>query len=127
MTRNITATELEASDRANYEALQNITFEDWEAKQVQDPEFRATVEKLEAGYQNERRPMNQTEQVTSITGADIDAAVQDERMVELERRIERLEQQVARIEAEAISNLSIFERGERIKKLEAALRNERRR
>ena len=35
--------------------------------------------------------MNQAKQATSVTDSDIDAAVQDERMVELERRIEQLE------------------------------------
>jgi len=34
--------------------MDNIRFEDWEAEQMQDPEFRAAVEKLEPVYQVER-------------------------------------------------------------------------
>lgn len=31
--------------------MSNVRFEDWEAEQLQDPEFRRVVEELEPGYQ----------------------------------------------------------------------------
>ena len=33
----------------------NIRFEDWEAEQMRDPEFRAAAEELEPAYQKARR------------------------------------------------------------------------
>ena len=32
----------------------NINFDDWEAEQMRDPEFRAAAEELEPAYQSER-------------------------------------------------------------------------
>jgi transcriptional regulator with XRE-family HTH domain len=32
-------------------AINNVRFEDWEAEQMQDPEFQAAVEELEPAYQ----------------------------------------------------------------------------
>ena len=85
--------------------------------------------------------MNQTEQVTSITGADIDAAIQDERITPLEtaaKAIFSLQQQViaqnkciekletvATQDAEAIGRLwdNVIAQAKHIEKLEAVLRN----
>jgi len=39
----------------------NIQFNDWEAEQMQDPEFRAAVEKLEPDYQAARRRIGSAE------------------------------------------------------------------
>ena len=38
--------------------MKNITFDNWEAEQMRDPEFRAAVEELGTEYQNERRRMD---------------------------------------------------------------------
>lgn len=50
------STKEEISDKGR-PMTQNITFEAWEAEQMQGPEFRAAVEELEPEYRRERRQM----------------------------------------------------------------------
>lgn len=79
--------------------------------------------------------MNQAKQATSVTDSDIDAAVQDERMVELERRIIALEEQAARDRTQVVADAAaihvvgstiydlqqeVMEQAQRIERLEAA-------
>lgn len=46
--------ENEADNSMTANTISNVCFEDWEAEQMQDPEFRAAVEELEPAYRAER-------------------------------------------------------------------------
>jgi predicted transcriptional regulator len=77
----------------------NIRFEDWEAKQMQDPEFRAAAEELEPAYQVARLRMMRgltQEQLAEMVGtkqpsiARLESGKMEPRLSFLRRVVEAL-------------------------------------